>query len=170
MFPSNSSAPQLPEFHSLLAQTDVPVQSETFPDGRVVLVSGDSESMARSLSQGSEGEAALSVSCSLLGCAQILRQFTNDFDARELLAYAERERPSLLSPEGWPQGTAAPEELAQTLTDFDVPAHVEQAQSSEDLAHHLESGNGVLAAVNLGELWNSATAFGNGDANAVAVM
>jgi hypothetical protein len=165
MHPIETSPPQLPEFGPPDLSADIETRSERFPDGRDVLVAGGVDLRADSLAAGIEA-ADGRMPGGLLGCAQIIRQFAPEFDPRELRDYAEQRNGSH---DLGPLGAAAAEELAQTLADFDVPAHVEQARSCEDLAQHLESGSGVLVAVNLGELWNSAAAFGNGEANAVAV-
>jgi hypothetical protein len=169
MFPIEGSAPQLPEFRSLALGTEIAARPETFPDGRGVVVSGESDLKAQSLAASADAVSDFRNSGSLLGCAQIIRQFTPDFNTQELWDYVKLLEPSPTGEDFAPLGMAAPEALAQTLADFDVPAHVEKAQSSEDLAHYLESGSGVLVAVNLGELCNSPADFGNGDANAVAV-
>ena len=169
MLAIETSAPQLPEFRSLAVGTEIAAQTETLPNGREVVVTGDSDMRAQFLAAGNDSVANYRTSGGLLGCAQIIRQFMPDFNTRELRDYAESLYPSLTERDIAPLGSVAPEKLAQTLVDFDVPAHVEQAQSSEDLAHYIESGSGVLVAVNLGELWNSPAYFGNGDANAVAV-
>ena len=174
MLPIESNAPQLPEFRSLEVGTGIPVRMETFPDGREVLVAGEID-LGDRLKPAGEDSADFPygpegrTSGSLLGCAEIIRQFAPDFDPADLRAYAESQDPALLDRDVAPLGSASPEELARTLADFDVPARVEQAQSSEDLAHYIESGSGVLVAVNLGELWNSPAHYGNGDANAMAV-
>lgn len=166
MISSNDGIPQLPEFRSLRVQTEAPVFPETFPDGRTVLVSGVPAAIAHLLAQ-EEDQGADQAYGALLGCAQIIRQFAPDFRTSDLVAYMQSLNPTQMVAGRY--GLIAPDEIAQTLTDFDVPARVEQAQSSEDLAQHLESGSGVLVALNLGELWNRAEVFGNGDANAVAV-
>ncbi|HLJ55765.1 MAG TPA: hypothetical protein VKT77_12070 [Chthonomonadaceae bacterium] len=139
---------------------------ERLPDGREARIAGQVELPAGALTASGDSILDARTPGGLLGCAQIIRQFAPDFDPRELRDYvAQRDGSHDLGP----LGSAAPEEMARTLADFDVPAHIEQAQSSEDLAHHLESGSGVLVALNLGELWNSAAAFGNGEVNAIAV-
>ncbi len=168
MISIEGSAPQLPEFRSLSVETEIAARSELLPDGREVVVTGDSDLAPWYFSAESDTAVDYRESGSLLGCAQIIREFVPDFSARELREYTEPDGPQADS--GASQfGSAALESLAQTLADFDVPSHVERAQSSEDLAHYLESGNGVLVAVNQGELWNSPAHFGSGDANSVAV-
>jgi hypothetical protein len=168
MLPTDTEMPPLPEFRPLSVELEAPVRSEILSDGRSALVYGDTEEGARLLATDADHRILRDVSPSLLGCVQIIREFTPDFNAGDLRDHLERL--DLEFPAGNESRAALSlEQLAQTLTDFDVPAHVERAQSSEDLAHHLESGSGTLIAVNLGSLWNSSAAFGNGDANAVAV-
>jgi hypothetical protein len=168
MLLTDTAMPPLPEFRPLDVEFEVPVRSEMLPDGRSALVSGDTEDSAQLLASDADEDVLRDAPPSLVACTQIIREFTPGFSAIDLREYLTGIDPDMMG-ENSEGASLALEQLAQTLADFDVPSHVEQARSLEDLAHHLESGSGVLAAVNLGQMWNSSSEYGNGDANGVVV-
>jgi len=168
MLPTDTAMPPLPEFRPLDIEFEIPVRSETLPDGRAVLVSGDTEAGAKRMASDADADVLRDAPSSLLACSHIIREFKPDFTAEDLGDHLNLIDVELTAADTG-RASFSLEQLAQTLADFDVPSHVEQAQSSEDLAHHIESGSGALVAVNLGELWNSSSELGNGDANAVIV-
>lgn len=62
-------------------------------------------------------------------------------------------------------GWTLPAEQAAILSDYGVPAHVEEAQPIERLALAVQRGHGVIAMVNAGVLWSDPRVLGHGQAN-----
>ncbi|TVZ94933.1 MULTISPECIES: hypothetical protein [unclassified Streptomyces] len=152
------------------AGIDVPYALGTLPDGRETLIIGDVDTYADFTHRQGDNPYGFQGTCGLCSCEGVLRQFGVDVTEGDVVAHAVSH--GLCETGGDDAtargGTTLPDQ-ARILSDYGVPAHVESADSLEDLAANLEQGHGVIIAANAGVLWDDATYWDGGQANHAVV-
>ena len=147
----------------------VPQYRMTLPDGRKSLVSGDVEGLRIFIRQ--QGyDPNFGGTCSHVACQSILNQFGIQKSEEGLLQYAIKN--ALFD---WTSGKPDqlgmyPKHIAELLVHFGVSAQVQHCRSHTDLAGYVESGHGVIAAVNARVLRNDPMYLGDGRADHAVVV
>ncbi|MFF9063978.1 hypothetical protein ACF09E_01330 [Streptomyces sp. NPDC014891] len=148
---------------------DVPYRLDTLPDGREIVIIGDVETFADHTHRQGDNPFGFLGTCGLCSCEGVLRQFGIEVTEADVVAHAiarglcETKGPAEM------RGGTTPSDQCRILADFGVPAHVETADSLEDLAERLEHGHGVVIAANAGVLWDDADYWEGGRANHAVV-
>jgi hypothetical protein len=163
--PHSNGPPDLPEFRGVSPNPGLPTYADVLPYGPPVAVAGDPEAGKESCHPPGENGLGFRNTGGLLACAQSLRLFGRRLEEAEVVGYAVRGGFCDTAEDLHLSGGTPLYQLARLLGTLGVPARVEAGQSLEDLAQHLESGAGVIIGVNAGELWNSASHLGGGEAN-----
>jgi hypothetical protein len=149
---------------------DVPAAIDVLPDGRTALIVGDIEGCREFNHPQGDNPFGFRGTCGLVSCEDVLRQFGFDVTEADVVRYAAENGLCNVTGDASQCGGTTFADQAQVLTDFGVPAHVKFAESSEDLAHWVESGHGVIIGVNAGILWDDAAAYDSGQANHAIVV
>jgi len=143
-----------------------PQNLDTLPDGRDVLVIGDPDGYADFNHQQGDNDLGFQQDCGLCSSQDVLNQFGIDVNENDVVRPAVDNsecdvNPNAASNSG---GTTA-DWQANLLSDYGVPAHVENGGSMDDLANNITDGHSVIIEVNAGTLWNDANSYGDGSAN-----
>jgi hypothetical protein len=158
---------------------EVPMQLEHLPDGRESLVAGDPERCKDFNHPQGDNKLGYKFTCGIVSCVDILGQFGVEVTENDLAHYAtDHGECSTDALDAKFNGKTTPWEQVHILAEHGVPAHVEAAESLEELASFIEQGHGVIAEVNCGELWddpshpdpNNTSNFGVGQANHAIVI
>jgi len=145
---------------------ETPEYRELSPLGRDIVVTGNPNAYADFCHEQGQNDLGFSGDCGLCSAQDVLNQFGVDVSENDVVHHAVDNHLCDIDP-NCPDnsgGTTADWER-QTLTDYGVPAHVENNGSLDDLAQHIENGSGVIAEVNAGVLWNDPNSFEDGSAN-----
>lgn len=144
---------------------EVPQSLEILPDGTEILVIGEPHEVARFNHLQGDNTFGYRGTSGLVCCEELLRQAEHEFTEEDLVRYARAH--GLCSTDAPPEmnGGTTLMEQATILGDLGLPAQPDILDSAEDLASHLEDGQGVILVVNAGELWKDPAAYGTGEAN-----
>jgi hypothetical protein len=154
-----------------LDAVDVPHQFDVLPDGSETIVLGDVHGLADLAHQQGANVFGLEGTCGLCSCQDVLSQFGLNVSENDMILHAVENRQCELAADPAEAGGTSAETQAELLTDYGIPATVEQGRSLEDLAGDVEHDRGVIIETNAGVLWDDATYYGNGRANhAVSVI
>jgi hypothetical protein len=148
-----------------------PAALSQLPDGRTSLVIGDVHGCAAfNHLQGDNPEHDCG-DCGIVSCADVLNQFGIQLTEADVVEHAARCR-ELHVVTGHPDesGWTRPSEQVAILADYGVAAHSAGDHSAEQLADAVQSGHGVIAAVNAGVLWSDPRVLGHGQANHVVTI
>lgn len=173
-FDPSNFIPEVPvvdaDFSDIPVNPDVPRQLDTLPDGREVVVIGDPEGCKDFNHPQGDNNLGFQGTCGLVSCEDVLRQFGVEVTEDEIVQFAAEN--GLCSVSDNPAQCGGTSELTQAiiLTEMGVPAHTEVCGSLEDLAAHIENGQGSIVEVNAGVLWNEPSAYGGGMANHAIVV
>lgn len=173
-FDPNDSMPDVvpihPDFNEISINEDVPRHWDVLPDGREALVIGDPEHCKDFNHPQGDNSLGYQGTCGLVSCEDVLRQFGVDVTEDDVVRYAHDHGLCSISDEPSQCGGTTELSQAQLLTDLGVPAHPEFSGSLEELASHIENGQGTIIEVNAGVLWNDANYFDTGQANHAIVV
>ena len=166
-----ANPPDLPEFrHAGGDAPDARGRPEVLPDGRTVLVIGEGGDVAVAHPPGDNPRQWGNTGALVCGELALRRAGQTGVTEADLVRHAaDRARCHVADDPQLSGGIDLPS-LAQVLGDFGLPVRVEQGQSLEDLALGVETGRGVLIALNTGALWGRPEAFEHGEANAVVLV
>src|SRR5665213_470605 len=146
-----------------LLPVDVPMIRDTLPDGREALIFGDVGPRGDVISRQGDNPEGFQGTCGLVSCANVLREFGLDITEADVVRHArEHLECNVDITDRAACGGTTPETQARLLTDYGVPAHVENAESLEALAQHVEEGHGLIVGVDAGVLWDDVSAWGFG--------
>ena len=154
-----------------LRDLHIPHELITLDDGREVLQIGDVERAREVHEVQGHNDFGFNGTCGLAAIACELKLFGRDVSENDVVRLAlETRQCSVTNNPFTSGGTRAPERVA-LLEAFGLPAHWEKAVSLEQVALHVERGEGVILGLNTGVLWNDARAYDNGQSNhAVAAI
>lgn len=143
-----------------------PQHMDTLTDGREVLVIGDTDKFADFNHQQGDNELGFKQDCGLVSSQDVLNQFGIPVTENDVVHHAAENNECQVVPGDAAQsgGTTA-DWQANVLSDYGVPAHVENNGSMDDLANNITDGHGVIIEVNAGVLWDDANSYGDGTAN-----
>jgi hypothetical protein len=147
-------------------QIDVPTQLDVLPDGSQSVTIGDVGGYRDFNHQQGDNPYGIQQDCGLVSCQDVLNQFGVPVAEADVVGHAVNGgecQYDASSPAD--SGGSSPDDQARILSDYGIPAHVESGESLEDLAGHVEEGQGTIVGVNAGVLWNDANAYENGQAN-----
>jgi hypothetical protein len=148
------------------AEGAAPQQMETNPDGREVMVYGNPTDYAEFCHQQGDNDLGFKEDCGLCSSQDVLNQFGVQVDENDVVHHAVDNNECYTdSGNAANSGQTTADYQAHILSDYGVPAHVENGGSLDDLAHNIENGSGVIAEVNAGVLWNDANSYEDGSAN-----
>lgn len=138
---------------------EVPRMLDVLPDGREVVVIGDVRGAAEFNHLQGDNEEEIGGTCGLVSCENVLHQFGIHIKEGDIVRFAGEV--------GMRQADGATTlfNQADLLTEYGVPSHVAAPLTVEMLAAEIESGRGVIAAVNSGVLWSQSAFVGTGDAD-----
>jgi hypothetical protein len=143
-----------------------PQNLETLPDGRDVLVIGDPDGYADFNHQQGDNDLGFQQDCGLCSSQDVLNQFGIDVTENDVVHHAVENGECDVNPnDPANSGGTTADWQAQLLSDYGVPAHVENGGSIDDLANNITDGHAVIIEVNAGTLWNDANSYGDGSAN-----
>lgn len=134
--------------------SEVPVIVDTLPDGREVLVIGDVAADRDFHHHQGDNPFNLQSDCGLVSCETVLRQFGLEVTEADIVRYALQHGLCEIAEIPEASGGMTMEGIAQVLSDFDVPSHIERIGTAEDLALLVEHGHGVVLGLDAGHLWN----------------
>lgn len=163
---NHDAAPADNTASALNTEGAAPRYTDTLPDGREVVISGDPSGDADLCHEQGDNDLGFSGDCGLCSSQDVLNQFGVGVSENDVVHHAVDNHLCDVDPSN-PEnsgGTSADWEC-KVLADYGVPAHVENNGQLEDLARNLENGSGVIAEVNAGVLWNDAGSFDDGSAN-----
>jgi hypothetical protein len=146
---------------------DIDVSSwlDVLVDGLSVLVFGElTEDVPGGYRQG-DNPFGFHGTCGLCCCASVLRRFGLDVSESDVVRHAVDNGLCVTGDDPRTAGGTTLEWQAQVLRDFGVPAHVDVADSLEELATCVEERRGAIINVNAGVLWNDAAYWDFGYAN-----
>jgi hypothetical protein len=173
-FDPNDSMPDVvpthPDFNEIPINEDVPHHLDVLPDGRETLVIGDPERCKDFNHPQGDNTLGYQGTCGLVSCEDVLRHFGVEVTEDDVVRYAHDQGLCAVSDELSQCGGTTELGQAQILTDMGVPAHPELSSSLEELASHVENGQGTIIEVNAGVLWNDANYFDTGQANHAIVV
>jgi hypothetical protein len=150
---------------------DVPQQLDVLPDGAQSVMIGDVSQFAAFNHQQGDNPYGITGDCGLVSCQDVLNQFGQPVTETEVLQHAAANGECNIDPaSAADSGGSSPQQQAEILNDYGVPAQVEKGQSVEELATYVEEGHSVIASVNAGVLWDDPAYYeGGGDNHAVTV-
>ncbi|MGW7356221.1 C39 family peptidase [Streptomyces sp. NPDC054802] len=149
---------------------EVPQHLDVLPDGRESLTVGDVPGLADLLQPQGDNPYGFQGTCGLCSCEGVLRQFGVNVTEADVLEHALRNGLCHVADAPAECGGTTPGMQAEILSDYGVPAHVEQCGSLEELAAALEQGRGVIVEANAGVLWDDAAYYDFGSANHAVVV
>ena len=143
-----------------------PQHMDTLPDGRNVLVIGDTDKYGDFNHQQGDNDLGFKQDCGLCSSQDVLNQFGVQVDENDVVHHAVDNNECQVVPGDFSQsgGTTA-DWQANVLSDYGVPAHVENGGSLDALAANIQEGHGVIIEVNAGVLWDDANSYGDGSSN-----
>lgn len=144
---------------------DVPYHLDTLLDGTDTIVIGDVHGLSEYTHPQGDNVFGFRGTCGLCSCQDVLRQFGLQVSENEMVLHAIENAQCYLSDDPTKAGGTSEYTQAELLTDYGIPAHVELANSLEDLASEIEQDRGVIIEVNSGVLWEDDAYLGNGGAN-----
>ncbi|RYX80676.1 hypothetical protein EON83_27585 [bacterium] len=170
--PEFSEVPEINDSNDLI--TEVPQTIEII-DGQECVVIGDVEGTADFSHLQGDNPFGYQGTCGLCSCENILDSFGIQVSEADVVKYAIEndlcfEGDPISGDDPGMLGGTTVDGQAQILTDLGVPAHGETGQTLEDLAADIENGNGVIAEVDAGVIWNDPNSSGNGQANHAIVV
>jgi len=143
-----------------------PVQNDTLPDGRDVVVYGSPDGYADFNHQQGDNDLGFKEDCGLCSSQDVLNQFGVQVDENDIVHHAVDNNECYTNPNDASQsGQTTADWQAQVMSDYGVPAHVENGGSLDDLAQNVQDGHGTIIEVNAGILWNDANSYGDGNSN-----
>jgi hypothetical protein len=151
--------------------TDVPSHSDILPDGTPTLVIGDPEGEAQFNHQQGDNPYGFQEDCGLVSTQDILNQFGVSVTEGDVVQHAFENGECNFNP-GDPSasgGTTA-DQRVQILSEYGIPAHVEEHGTFESLLAHIQNGQGCIISVNAGSLWHDPQYFQNGQHNHAIVV
>lgn len=161
---------EVPELKEIQELSEVKVQMDFLPDGREAIIIGDPEGCRQLNHRQGDNPFGFQGTCGLVACEQILNQFGLKVSETDITAHALQRGQCCVGQEpGFSGGTTAYSQ-SQILSDYGVPAHVENLSDLESLSFMVEQGHGIIAEVNAGVLWNDARAWDNGGMNHAIVI
>lgn len=149
---------------------EVPALLDVLPDGREAIVIGDVQQLADLGHRQGANTLGFEGTCGICSCEGVLRQFGIEVTESELVEHAALNGECAIVLDLEKCGGTSGFDQAEILRDHGVPAHMEQVDSLEDVAEHLEQGRAVIAQVNCGVLWNDGNYFDDGGANHAIVV
>ena len=144
---------------------DMPAVMDILPDGRDALVIGDFARDRDLFHPQGDNPYGFKGTCGLVSCEEVLRQFGVETNEAAVVGRAIETGLCQVSDDPASSGGTTAHDRAALLTDLGVPAHSEQATSLEEVAQAFEHRHGVIAAVNVGYLWNDVRHFDWGHSN-----
>lgn len=160
-----------PEVQGLSSDIIVPQYEGFLPNGDATVVSGDPEALADFNHKQGDNPYGFQNDCGLVSAQDVLNQFDIDVTEADVVTHAVWHGLCNVNlADLSASGGSSPETLAELLDQYGVSAHVETRASLDALAAAVETGHGVIAAVNAGELWNDVNAYGTGQANHAIVL
>lgn len=143
-----------------------PAQWDTLPDGREVVVFGSPDGYADFNHQQGDNDLGFKEDCGLCSSQDVLNQFGVDVTENDVVHHAVDNNECYVNPnDATNSGQTTADWQAHLLSDYGVPAHVENGGSIDDLAQNMKDGHAVIIEVNAGVLWNDANSYGDGGAN-----
>jgi hypothetical protein len=143
-----------------------PQNLDTLPDGREVLIIGDPDGYADFNHQQGDNDLGFQQDCGLCSSQDVLNQFGIDVTENDVVHHAVENGECDVNPtDAANSGGTTADWQANLLSDYGVPAHVENGGSIDDLANNITDGHSVIIEVNAGTLWNDANSYGDGSAN-----
>jgi hypothetical protein len=137
---------------------------------REVLVYGDVVELRELNHHQGDNPFGFRSTCGLVSCEDVLRQFGVDVTEADVVRHAARNGLCAVTDDPARSGGTTEAFQAHILNDAGIPAHFETGGSLSDLVRWVIEGRGIILEVNAGELWNSADAYGHGQANHAIVV
>ena len=143
-----------------------PQHMDTLTDGREVLVIGDTERYGDFNHKQGDNELGFKQDCGLVSSQEVLNQFDIPVTENDVVNHAVDNNQCAVVPSDASQsgGTSA-DGQAHVLSDYGVPAHVENNGNLDELATNIQDGHGVIIEVNAGILWDDANSYEDGGSN-----
>jgi hypothetical protein len=163
LWPGSDGAPDA--YSAQVDTLDVPYQLEVLEDGRDSIVIGDVAALSEHTHLQGDNMFGFQGTCGLCSCQDVLGQFGLQVSENDMVLHATERGQCAVTDDVASSGGTSAETQAQLLSDYGIPASVENAGSLEDLAVDVEQDRGVIIEANAGVLWDDATYYGNGGAN-----
>lgn len=151
---------------ALHSEGEAPSYTDVTPDGKEVIVYGQPNDFAEFNHQQGDNDLGFQEDCGLCSSQDVLNQFGVQVDENDIVHHAVQNNEcytDATNPSNSGQTTA--DWQAQVLSDYGVPAHVENGGSLDNLADNVQAGHGTIIEVNAGVLWNDANSYGDGSSN-----
>jgi hypothetical protein len=103
--------------------------------------------------------------CGEVSCEGVLRKAGVKVSENDIVDHAVNNGQCYVCDDPAKSGGTSPEQQAQILSDYGVPAHVESSGTVDKLASQVQEGRGIILEANAGELWNDARYYGDGGYN-----
>ncbi|HLJ57631.1 MAG TPA: C39 family peptidase [Chthonomonadaceae bacterium] len=143
-----------------------PQHMDTLPDGREVLITGDTDGYRDFNHQQGDNDLGFQQDCGLVSSQDVLNQFGVDVNENDVVHHAVDNNECQVVPgDNANSGGTTADWQANVLSDYGVPAHVENGGSMDDLANNIQDGHGVIIEVNAGVLWDDPNSYGDGQSN-----
>ncbi|MGH2458746.1 MAG: C39 family peptidase [Chloroflexota bacterium] len=154
--PSDLNQPQIPE---------VPVQTDTLPNGTEVTVYGNWLNDERFNHLQGKNTYDFQDDCGLVSIQDVLLQHGINATESDVVSHAVANSECDLATSSDSGGETSPMQQAEILNDYGLQAQTETNGTLDTLASQVQSGDQVILSVNAGVLWNESQYYGNGDYN-----
>ena len=154
----------------LAPNSEVPKHIEQLSDGSDIAVIGDGEGFSGYLHQQGQNAQEFEGDCGLVSVEQIVRYTGEETDETTVVQRAIDNGLCAITDNPESSGGTTVQDQVRMLESFGIPAHADIDITLEGLAKKVEAGDGVIAEVNAGVLWNDPGSYEGGRANHAIVV
>lgn len=145
----------------ILVPTDTPQELGLLADGRLGLISGRVQEMARLCHLQGDNIYGFTGTCGIVSAEEILEGFGIHTSENELVTDALSRGLCTFTDSPQTSGGTTCFQQSELLTSHGVSSSVDFGLSIDDLAQRVEEGRGVIAEVNAGFIWSRADCLGS---------